>query len=609
MGNKGKSGILYQIYVLAVFGLIIIGICTYISQHEIAKEAVVSQTETFMDEVADETIASIKEYPGYKWLLSYWYEHADELEIEYDVDFRAGTETEKKTRLFSERHPDLQIKYLEATEIEALPKEDQKLYAEITYSWMTTRMNQIKQNYHLEFLFCLATDTDEGKHPYETQFFYLSGAEKGSVRGTKYEQVYPLGKVSSVQKSQSGAMREAVANADAEHAKAYIADAGSYMDYYAYLDEFGDQAVLIGLTEDLSEIMGDVRNQTVQGAAYAIMYQVVLLAILMLLLVVTVIRPLRKVQGNIRLYTETKDRETVIRNLKELMSGFAVYFTRRNEIGLLSEDVTAMTDEIDHYITRIEKITAEKERIGVELELAARIQRNMLPDEYPAFPEQEEFELFAAMTPAREVGGDFYDYFMIDEDHLVLLIADVSGKGIPAALLMMGSKIMLRNLAMNELSPARTLETANNDLCENNTEEMFVTVWLGVLELSTGKLTAANAGHEYPVYKAANGSFRLFRDKHGIVIGGMPGVPYQDYELMMEPGSKLFVYTDGLTEATGKNREMFGTERMVRVLRENEDGMPEEILQGMNRAVSEFTEGAEQFDDLTMLCVEYKGRT
>ena len=249
----------------------------------------------------------------------------------------------------------------------------------------------------------------------------------------------------------------------------------------------------------------------------------------------------------------------------------------------------------------------ENSRIETELTMASSIQADMLPNIYPAFPERPEFDVYASMDPAKEVGGDFYDFFLIDDDHLCLIMADVSGKGVPAALFMMASKIILANNAMIGKSPAQILTDTNAAICKNNREEMFVTVWLGILEISTGKLTAANAGHEYPALMQADGSFELFKDKHGFVIGGMEGLRYKEYEIMLKPGAKLFLYTDGVPEATDAHEELFGPDRMIVALNDNRSGEPEGILKGVRSAVDSFVGGAEQFDDLTMLCLQYNG--
>ena len=260
-----------------------------------------------------------------------------------------------------------------------------------------------------------------------------------------------------------------------------------------------------------------------------------------------------------------------------------------------------------HYVNTVRErqaLALEKERIGAELELAYRIQASALPKE---FPERKEFGVYASMTPAKMVGGDFYDFFMIDDRHLGLVIADVSGKGVPAALFMMVSSVLIRHTAAGQYSPAKILQSVNHQICARNPEEMFVTVWLGILDIATGKLTAANAGHEYPMIKGAGKSFEMLKDRHGLVIGAMDGVRYKDYEIVLEPGAKLFVYTDGVSEAADRNLNQFGTDRILETLRSGEEGSPREILEAVNKAVREYAVDTPQFDDLTMMCVEYMG--
>ena len=283
-------------------------------------------------------------------------------------------------------------------------------------------------------------------------------------------------------------------------------------------------------------------------------------------------------------------------------------YRTHDEIEVLAESFAMLSGKTLEYIAQVQRVTAEKERIGAELSLATRIQADMLPNIYPAFPDRPEFDIFATMDPAKEVGGDFYDFVLVDDDHLCMIMADVSGKGVPAALFMMASKIILANNAMMGKSPAEILTDTNAAICANNREEMFVTVWLGILEISTGKLTAANAGHEYPVLKRADGAFELFKDKHGFVIGGMDGVKYKEYEIMLEKGSKLFLYTDGVPEATSAEKELFGTERMLAALNGDVSASTVQILKNVRAAVDGFVKEAEQFDDLTMLCFEYTGK-
>ncbi len=249
---------------------------------------------------------------------------------------------------------------------------------------------------------------------------------------------------------------------------------------------------------------------------------------------------------------------------------------------------------------------AKREQIENELHMASQIQGSMLPHQFPPFPDRKEFDLYASMDPAREVGGDFYDFFLVDDDHLCLVMADVSGKGIPAALFMMVSMVVLKSIGAMSQSAAEILTRANETICSNNQMDMFVTVWLGILEISTGRVTAANAGHEYPAL-TRDGKFALLKDRHGMVIGGIDGAKYREYDFTLAPGDKLFVYTDGVPEATDADKKMFGTDRMIEALNTDPAAAPEQILQNVRRAVDGFVKDAEQFDDLTMLCLEYKG--
>ncbi len=278
-----------------------------------------------------------------------------------------------------------------------------------------------------------------------------------------------------------------------------------------------------------------------------------------------------------------------------------------DEIEELAQSFASLSHKTVEYLEQIKRVTAEKQRISTELSLATDIQAAMLPHIFPAFPERPEFDIYASMDSASEVGGDSYDYFLIDEDHLCMVIADVSGKGVPAALFMMASKIILQNSAMLVNSPEEVLTRTNEALCTNNEAQMFVTVWLGILDLKTGRLSAANAGHEYPALRYPDQEFELYKDKHGFVIGGMEGLRYTEYEMTLTPGTTIFVYTDGLPEATNKNNELFGTERVMAALNEEPDASPQKVLLNIKNAVNQFVEGAEQFDDLTMLCLEYKG--
>ena len=584
-----RGGIILQVAILFALAVITTGILTYITQHAQADANVKVQAENRSEEIANEVTLAVREFPAFRWLINYWYKNYEILDIDYDSEFVEGTKTERKYQLFSSRNPDVRIKYVGEYEIENFSEDDKALYAEICYSWLLTRINQIKQTYKLDYLFCVITE-----EPYTEQFFLFSGADPGAVRGTEYEQVYPLGHRVTVDESLQEAMR------NASQFSSHLADAGNYVDYYSFLCHLdGGKVALIGVTYNLAGIRGEVSAQTWRGTALAVSQLLVLFFLCMALISRFVLSPLKNVQKNIRLYKNTKNSAPVIEELKKVKP--------HNEIGELSEDIIDLTTALDQHMNELQAITAERERITTELALATRLQGTFVPNTFPPFPDRTEFDIYALMEPAREVGGDFYDYFLIDEDHLCIVIADVSGKGIPAALFMMFSKFILQSHAMRENSPAEILAGANHEICLNNQEDMFVTVWLGILEISTGKLISANAGHEYPIVKYPGEDYKMLKSKHGFVVGGIDPVRYRDEEIILKPGSILFLYTDGLPEASDKQLRMLGTDRVVEALNREKSTVPEKIIRSIRKASDEFTTDGEQFDDLTMLCLEYRG--
>ena len=262
-----------------------------------------------------------------------------------------------------------------------------------------------------------------------------------------------------------------------------------------------------------------------------------------------------------------------------------------------------MRDQMQKY----EKQQEVSNRLGMELNMATAIQASQLPRLFPAFPNRPEFDVYASMTPAKEVGGDFYDFFLIDNDHIGLVMADVSGKGVPAALFMMVARVLIKSHLQNGESPAEALKNVNDQLCEGNEAELFVTVWAAVLEISTGKGVAANAGHEHPAIRRAGGEYALQIYRHSPAVATMEGIPFREHSFQLDPGDSLFVYTDGVAEATDANNELFGNDRMLGALNIDPDAKPEAVLSNVMQGIDAFVAGAEQFDDITMLCLKYNG--
>lgn len=276
-----------------------------------------------------------------------------------------------------------------------------------------------------------------------------------------------------------------------------------------------------------------------------------------------------------------------------------------DEIGILAHSVHQMEYDICKNMEELKTVTAEKERISTELSVAAKIQSDMLPKDYPAFPDRKDFDLFATMTPAKEVGGDFYDYLLLDDDHLMITIGDVSGKGVPAALFMGKCKVLITLYALLGLSPKDILERTNIQLCKGNESGLFVTCWLGIFTFSTGELKFANAGHPFPVLYQED-KYSFINVKPNFILGGMDGIKYEEHSINLKKGDRIFIYTDGVTEATDSNNQLFGDDRLLAAMSKTKNLSAPDTLKKVREEVDLFVGDAEQFDDLTMLTFEWR---
>ena len=367
--------------------------------------------------------------------------------------------------------------------------------------------------------------------------------------------------------------------------------------YVAILDGEGQSAALASVDISMDMINAQIR-------------QLMLLTLLVTLgvLVVSVfayyyyvrrilIRPLKTLHGAAT---------GLVEDNVEHLGDFSLDIKTGGELEDLSDSMNYMVGELDEYIKNLSRVTAEKERIGAELDVARHIQASMLPCIFPAFPERHEFDIYASMNPAKEVGGDFYDFFMVDKSHLAIVMADVSGKGVPAALFMVIGKTLIKDHTEPDEDLGAVFSEVNNMLCQSNSEGLFITAFEGVLDLCTGEFRYVNAGHEMPFIAHAGEPFKPYKIKPGFVLAGMEDMRYKSGSMVLGPGDKVFQYTDGVTEATDINKNLYGMERLEKILGESSALPPQQILEAVKADVDAFVGEAEQFDDLTMLALEFK---
>ena len=352
---------------------------------------------------------------------------------------------------------------------------------------------------------------------------------------------------------------------------------------------------------DLSNVTEDRNWFLIHSAVFVIVLTLVVILISLLLTGKFVTKPLKRLSQGATGFAKNEDEGFSMEDVINLP------IKSNDEIGDLYNEIRSMQRRIVDGANKLTKITAERERVNTELNMATRIQASMLPNIFPAFPDRKEFDLYASMDPAKEVGGDFYDFGMIDDNHLFMLIADVSDKGIPAALFMMSTKILINYRAKKGGTPAEIITDVNEQISMDNEEMMFVTVWMGILDLQTGIMQCTNAGHEYPFIRTKDEGFKVYIDKRGAMVGVNPEAVYENYELTFEKGDAIFVYTDGIPEAINASEEMYGMDKLEQTLNSIEDKEPEGILRAVKEDVDNFAQHTMQADDLTMLCVEYKG--
>ena len=375
----------------------------------------------------------------------------------------------------------------------------------------------------------------------------------------------------------------------------YIASA-----YVAILDKAGEPVALASVDVSMDEIDAQINGMILISAGFAVGVLILCLIGYWWYVRRLVIEPLDTLAGAARNFTSERARgEGLVMDKVRIAS--------KDEIGDLYQAMSKMEIDMTNYLENLRKVTAERERVGAELNVATQIQADMLPSVFPAFPDRHDFDVYATMTPAKEVGGDFYDFFLVDETHLAMVIADVSGKGVPAALFMVIAKTLIKNRTLAGGTPAQILADVNNQLCEGNVAQLFVTVWLGILDLTTGKGVVANAGHEHPALCRAGGEFELVEYRHSPAMATMEGLRFCEHEFELRPGDTLFVYTDGVPEATDATPALYGEERLLDVLNAARDRPLKELLLAVKSDIGAFIGDVPQFDDITMLAMTYYG--
>lgn len=537
----------------------------------------------------------ITENPNYEWLLSYWEDNSKELSESIVYDSSDALSQSRDT--FEKENPGMSSFDLKPEELRTLSKESQKLYAGICLMDLTLEFNRIKAIYGLKYIYFSKLNSENN------MFFLVSGLVEGEKRGNEAKDIYMLGKQAEPGLEYHPVLKEIYDTHNfVDKFEKKIKKGRTGYDYNVYVPIISSNKSLyvICACMDASAVQNEIYRGMIFISFFFFIILVIALGLMTYVFNGVLLKPLSLVQGQIRKYTQDK-------NVTDLCSELSL-IKSENEIGRLSDDVTLMAQEIERHTKDIIELTSTSQRIETELTLARNIQKAALPSSIPVFEGNNCFELFGSSTPAKEVGGDFYDYFKIDDSHLGILIADVSGKGIPAAMFMMLSHICIKNMSSANTDPGVIFEKVNHVLSERNDAEMFVTAWLGILDLDTGIITCVNAGHENPAIYRNGEIYELYKTKHSFVLAAMDNVKFKSETIKLQKGDRLFLYTDGVPEATDSDNTLYGTDRMLNVLNRAKDSTCEELLAAVEEDINSFVGNAPQFDDFTMVCLKYDGQ-
>ncbi|MBQ7196019.1 MAG: PP2C family protein-serine/threonine phosphatase [Synergistaceae bacterium] len=524
-------------------------------------------------------------YKSIAWLLDYWLENYELIDTSRDFD-----NLQKYIQVPSNFL--IHRKTVTPDEIENLLPDQQLLFAEYCYRELMANFDEVKTMLQPFILYCVRPlDNQEN-----AAFVFFNAVDKENHDEFIKEQ---LGTIWSLDISKHPVIKS-------------MYDSGQESDefenvkvkkeeiVYGYMPLKVDGKILCHITAAFrwDDVKAAIYNSVISVEIKNALSLIIAGGVLMFLLYMLLLRPLAKVQSSVREFTRRKDSASIVDDLETIKS--------KNEIGRLADDVSLLAVTLDQYTEEATRLSADKARIATELSLAATIQEGILPRD---FPNVKEFSLYASMRPAREVGGDFYDFFMIDDDHIALVIGDVSGKGISAALFMMTAKTVLKDCALSLDMPIQNIVREVNDkLCEGNEAMLFVTLWFGIMTISTGEINYVNAGHEYPALRRNGKNFEIVEDIHARPLAILQNLVFSAGKINLQSGDTIFLYTDGVIEANNHDEELFGEGGLVETLNKNSDAAPKELEAAVLNSLNEFSGSVSQFDDITMLCLKYLGK-
>lgn len=479
-------------------------------------------------------------------------------------------------------------------DVEKIIKYKNSLEMDDDYNEIVKKLDLIKSRSGLKFLYVESWDQERNRftiyYATEPGDGIKDSAYNRELLGTRVESNEHFSKLVS----------------DSENLEKWHEDNNSYghtiCAYYPILDSDGNNIALVGADFELYDIL-NLGKKIINLLIATQISIIIATAVIILAIDRFVSSPLREISKLAKHFVNSDHNKinVVPINLKTKLA-------KDSDIKLLADSLSKMMLDVKKYSENIRKITAEKEKVSAELNIATKIQKSLIPHIFPAFPELKEIDIYATMDPAQKIGGDFYDFFLMDKDKLAFIIADVSGKGIAAALFMVIAKTLIKNQAVSCSNPKTIIENVNKQMCVGNSLGMFITAFFGILDLKTGEIQYVNAGHVNPIARLEGNNFKELKLDKQFVIAGMPSVKFKLNKIKLSPGDILFMYTDGISEALSKDNSYFGKDNLISVLSSiDPKANLKQISDFVKSKIKEFTNGAEQSDDITMLVIKYNG--
>ena len=582
-----KFGIFF--FLFALLTIATSGFMTYLSQtenyHEECRALLKQITASLINRMKDEG-------DEFKVLTEYFEQHMDEIELTKNFREEQYTSREAFYEYIAETYPEMTLEY--DPDFDLLDEKARLLYVTWRMNYWLSVFFETAEDFGLSYVYFIYPVDEK-----ELKIRYMFDATLGTKENAEGKEILLLGD-------------KVYADPETHRYMWETWDAGAPVDGFDTMDNIygyvytywsplviNDQRIgLIGADIDVAGVKSSITANVITQSAVLALVLLVSMGLLYVFVHRSILSRVIKLEKNVKDYSENKDKtlaEKIRSDLKE-----------DDEIASLAYRFSKMIEELEVYMKDLQAVTAEKERIGAELNIATQIQADMLPRIFPPFPESPEVDLYATMTPAKEVGGDFYDFFMIDDTHLAMVIADVSSKGVPAALFMVIAKTLIKNSAQSGMDIAEVFATVNNQLCEGNDEGMFVTAFLAVVDTSTGVLTYVNAGHE-PFLHRHNGKWSWVRPEPGFILAGLPDFEYSSDSMQIYHGDRLFFFTDGVSESQNIHNELFGEDRILETVSKNGNIKLDKMLSMIRKDIDKFAGKAPQFDDITMLVFEYHG--